>query len=303
MKISILSDKFLSEKKAIGYKYECASQHMKQFLNMIKDIDSSELSEKLILDYVHDSPTNATRINKMKTLNQFIKWINSNGYLCPVHVLNIKVKNDSTFVPYIYTKDEVREILQLARKTEYKNISGETTYMVLLVMYATGMRLGEILHLRINDVDFDENGFNVKFTKFNKSRFVPFGNNLRTALINYSSKCMDSKNNKSFFITRDGCEIKIYQMEHVFDRRIRPFIKIRKDFHATPRMHDLRHTFVMRRLISWYQEGVDINDALPLLSTYIGHLDLNGTKRYITMTPELLREANRKFEKFIGEES
>ena len=57
----------------------------------------------------------------------------------------------------------------------------------------------------------------------------------------------------------------------------------------------------MRRLISWYQDGVDLNDALPLLSTYIGHLDLDGTKRYITMTPELLREANTKFEKFIGE--
>ena len=301
MKISVLSKDFISIKRGVGYKYRAENQHLNQFSTRIKDIDSSELTKKMIIDYIHDSPTTSTKIHKANTLRMFIKWINDNGYPCPVKTVNIRLKNDSKFVPYIYSKEEVKEILARAKSNQYKNLSSETVYLILLVMYATGMRLGEVLHLKRSDVDFEQNEFNVEFTKFNKSRLVPFGINLRNALLQYNSKCMDAADNHYFFVTRLGQEIKIYHMEHAFDYRIRPFIHFRKDFHAAPRMHDLRHTFVMRRLISWYQDGVDLNDALPLLSTYIGHLDLDGTKRYITMTPELLREANTKFEKFIGE--
>jgi site-specific recombinase XerD len=63
-------------------------------------------------------------------------------------------------------------------------------------------------------------------------------------------------------------------------------------------MHDLRHSAAVHRVIAWYRDGADLNDLLPKLATYLGHKDLSGTQRYLTMTQELLREASRRFQAF-----
>ena len=65
-----------------------------------------------------------------------------------------------------------------------------------------------------------------------------------------------------------------------------------------PRIHDLRATFAVHRLVAWYREGVDVQQWLPFLATYLGHTDLSGTQTYLRMTPELLGEASRLFETY-----
>src|ERR1700746_3921722 len=69
-----------------------------------------------------------------------------------------------------------------------------------------------------------------------------------------------------------------------------------------PRLHDFRHTFAVRRLISWYREGKNVQRLLPHLSTYLGHVDIDSTAHYLTMTRELLQEANRCFEIYASGE-
>jgi integrase/recombinase XerD len=70
-----------------------------------------------------------------------------------------------------------------------------------------------------------------------------------------------------------------------------------------PRLHDLRHSFVVHRLISWYRDGADVQRLLPKLATYLGHVHISGTQRYLTLTPELLREACVRFERYAMESS
>ena len=67
-----------------------------------------------------------------------------------------------------------------------------------------------------------------------------------------------------------------------------------------PRLHDLRHSFALHRLIAWYREGADVQSRLPLLSTYLGHVNLSGTQTYLTMTHELLAEASKRFERYTA---
>jgi site-specific recombinase XerD len=69
-----------------------------------------------------------------------------------------------------------------------------------------------------------------------------------------------------------------------------------------PRIHDLRHTFAVHRLTSWYQQGADVQRLLHQLSVYLGHVNLRGTQVYLSMTPELLREASQRFERYAGKE-
>jgi integrase len=65
-----------------------------------------------------------------------------------------------------------------------------------------------------------------------------------------------------------------------------------------PRLHDLRATFAVHRLVAWYREGVDLQARLPLLAIYLGHVNISGTQTYLTMTHELLIEASRRFEHY-----
>jgi len=68
-----------------------------------------------------------------------------------------------------------------------------------------------------------------------------------------------------------------------------------------PRLHDMRHSFAVHRLISWYRQGADVQRLLPQLATYLGHVHIAATQRYLTMTPELLREASQRFERYAWE--
>jgi site-specific recombinase XerD len=70
-----------------------------------------------------------------------------------------------------------------------------------------------------------------------------------------------------------------------------------------PRLHDLRHTAAVHRLIHWYRSGADLQRLLPRLATYLGHRDLSGTQHYLTLTPPLLREASRRFHRYVGDRS
>jgi integrase len=84
--------------------------------------------------------------------------------------------------------------------------------------------------------------------------------------------------------------------------RLRLLTGIRRDggSHCQPRLHDLRHTGVVHRVIDWYRNGADLQYLLPQLATYLGHKDLSSTQHYLSLTPELLREASQRFENYRG---
>jgi integrase len=68
--------------------------------------------------------------------------------------------------------------------------------------------------------------------------------------------------------------------------------------HVAIRLHDLRHTFVVRRLMRWYADGTDIDQMMLALSTYMGHAEIFYTYWYLTAVPELMALAGGKFERF-----
>jgi integrase len=90
-------------------------------------------------------------------------------------------------------------------------------------------------------------------------------------------------------------------LERIFRRlRVHAGIKRPAADRWQPRLHDLRHTFALDRLIAWYREGADVQACLPLLATYLGHVNVSGTQTYLTMTPALLTEASQRFERYAA---
>jgi integrase len=175
---------------------------------------------------------------------------------------------------------------------------------VLLLLYGAGLRLGEAIRLDVGDVDLDEAVLTVRQTKFFKTRLVPLGKDLAQVLIDYRQYCNRPPRRggeRPFFRMRNGERIEQFAVERAF-RRLCTIAQVSRQGGARrqPRLHDMRHTAAVHRLIAWYRRGADLQYLLPRLATYLGHKDLSGTQHYLTLTPPLLQEASKRFERYAG---
>jgi site-specific recombinase XerD len=157
--------------------------------------------------------------------------------------------------------------------------------------------------LRGCDVDLHDRLLTVWDSKFFKSRVVPIGTALCCALAPYQRdrvRLPGADGDRSvFFATRRGGAISIARLEYAFTRLLQQ-TRVGYGFPGhRPRLHDLRATFAVHRLVAWYREGADVQARLPALATYLGHVNVSATSVYLTMTPELLVEASRRFERYV----
>jgi site-specific recombinase XerD len=128
---------------------------------------------------------------------------------------------------------------------------------------------------------------------------------LRETLQKYSKEktaAAATSQERPFFTSRTGLRLKQSTFTSHF-RRLCDNASIRRDDASfQPRLHDLRHTFAVHRLTSWYQQGADVQRLLPKLSVYLGHVNISGTQAYLSMTPELLKAAGNRFEQYADKE-
>ena len=174
---------------------------------------------------------------------------------------------------------------------------------MILVYYGAGLRLREATNLTRADVDLSRSVLTIRNTKFGKTRLVPVGPQLSRALVQYDRTRPKGRPAEApFFATRAGGPVNTGTLQQNF-RILCDRAGIRRtDTHEQPRIHDLRHTFAVHRLTSWYQQGADVQRLLHHLSVYLGHVHLRHTQVYLSMTPELLREASQRFERYAGKE-
>lgn len=214
-------------------------------------------------------------------------------------------------MPHIYTTDELKRLLAATEilDTPKASLRALGFRTLLLLLYGTGMRLNEALSLTLSDVDLANLLITVRNTKFFKTRQVPTGSKLTRELAYYARQRsqmlpMPSGIGSAFFATaRSGTRWHWVVAEELF-RRLRQYAGVGREGDARnqPCLHDLRHTAAQHRLIAWYQSGCDVQRLLPQLATYLGHVDLNSTQYYLTITPELLCEANQRFARYAQPE-
>jgi len=208
------------------------------------------------------------------------------------------------FDPYIYTVAEVKRLLDAADSRHQSDwlLDPQTARTLILLLYGTGLRIGEATRLKLKDVDLDDQILTVRETKFFKSRLVPIGDDLAKALRSYHAYQWGpwaSTDEATFLSCRNRQPIK-HQTARLVFYRMRAEAKVERDKTARyqPRLHDFRHTFAITRLVTWYREDKNVQRLLPHLSTYLGHARLQETTRYLDMTKELMQEASLCFERY-----
>jgi len=171
------------------------------------------------------------------------------------------------------------------------------------LLYVTGLRISEALNLLPEDVDLTQRLIWVRKTKFHKSRLVPLHVSTTQALTNYCkqrSKYVPRSQLQTFFIIDDGSPIKLRAVEYAF-LRIRKLLGLDiKLKNKIPRVYDFHHTFVCHRLLSWYEQGIDVYKVIPYLSTYLGHVKISDTYWYITGIPELMKIVSDRFDNYTN---
>jgi site-specific recombinase XerD len=175
-----------------------------------------------------------------------------------------------------------------------------TLYTMLVLAYCAGLRMAEIVHLSIDDVRLEEGLIEIRDTKFFKSRSLPLTSSVVEALRKYLHDRMlagASTTAGSLLFWHNKKGYAYITANHLLRRVLRTAGLKPKPGRVGPRIHDLRHTFVVHRMVAWYREGVDVQARLPYLWTYLGHRDLHSTIVYLTVTQELLQEASERFRK------
>ena len=250
-------------------------------------------------------PVTETWFSKLSRLRGFFQYAVSRGYITTAPLPTVMPKRPPAFIPYIYTREEIRRLIQAIEPHPHGNcvLEPATFRTMILVYYGAGLRLREARHLTRADVDLSESVLTIRNTKFGKTRLVPVGPQLNRVLVQYDrTRPRRRPADAPFFATVKGSLIGMGMLDMNF-RLLRDRAGIRRtDTRQQPRIHDLRHTFAVHRLTSWYQQGADVQRLLHHLSVYLGHSCLECTQVYLSMTPELLREANQRFERYAWKE-
>ena len=206
-------------------------------------------------------------------------------------------------VPHIYTDEEVEQLLQAAAGLAPPDGLRPMTYRTLFgLIAAVGLRLSEAVHLTVGDVDLEAGAITVRKTKFRKSRCLPLHASTIHALKLYRQVRDDhwaADPGAPFFVSHAGAALPKRTVQTVFSR-LRPRLgwKARGDY-PSARLHDLRHTFAVRRLQRWREEGQSIEHALFWLCTYLGHARISDTYWYLTGVPELMAAIGERFERTV----
>jgi integrase len=210
--------------------------------------------------------------------------------------------------PHIFHEGEILELLAAARQLEPHGSLRPATYETLFgLMASMGLRISEAIHLRDADVDLKRGMLIVRQTKFAKSRQLPMHHSTVGALARYRRKRVQhvpSLPDTPFLVSSRGRHLGLplgdRQAHRVFNALRHSLGWVNRGAHEAPRLHDLRHTFAVRRMMLWHADGTDIEQMMLALSTYLGHAKISCTYWYLTAVPELMALAGGKFERFAN---
>ena len=301
MKLAHCIDEYVNYRRSLGVCFHGEQVRLRSFGRAMGDVEVAEVTSEAVRRYLDGhGPITRFWLVKYHTLTGFFRFMISRGQTLQCSLPATKPRPPAPMVPYIYSTDEIKKLRRAAdeRLEEDCLIRPKTFRALMLLLYGTGLRISEALALNVEDVDLSERVLTIRETKFYKSRLVPIGADLHGLLLRYREHQHPAKStgDRPFLVDRHGNRIPRQRAELVF-KRIREYIGLRRppEFKFHPRLHDLRHTFAVSRLVSWYKEGKNVQRLLPHLSTYLGHRSVRETQQYLALTTELSHQAGLRF--------
>ena len=308
-------EKFLEERRRLGFSGRSDGYSLRSFAHHVRAVGHrGPLTVEVMADWArrdsHGSSDPHTWARRLKKLRTFMRWLQQ-------FEPHTEVPNDAIFgrpperlAPHIYSEQQVVDLLAGARRLgPAAGLRGAVFETLFGLIASTGLRIGEALSLRNLDVDLKAGMLSIHQTKFGKSRQVPMHPSTVDALRRYPWTLdlagESAAEDAPFFISTRGrlrgLPLGDRQVHRVFGELRQRLGWHNRGTHHAPRIHHLRHTFVVRRIVQWQATGVDIDQAMLSLSTYVGHAMVTNTYWYLSAVPELMAMAAGRFESFMSQ--
>ena len=301
---------FVAEKRALGYIYNTEAKHLRLFSRFTEDFDfpKETLPEEVVKAWIEKKPTDSdrTRYARFSLIKILAEYMTRMGYSAYVPSKSEIGKCSKSFIPYIFTHDEIaRFFVQVDALRLNPHSVAPRRHLIMPVLFRTlyccGLRLSEATGLRGNDVDLGNGILTIKDTKFGKSRYVPMTSELTEIYRAYEKTRLVGKgDNDWFFAAPDGGHYGEKGIYCVFRELLWKANISHGGRGKGPRLHDFRHTFAVHCLQKGVANGSDITNALPRLKEYLGHSDFETTEQYLRMTAEVYPEISALMEHKYG---
>lgn len=304
-------DDYLAERRRLGFALRSRDTLLAGFARYVADRHHrGPLTAELMMVWARqdrwhrETPSTwAVRLAKVRHFARYLKQFEPDTEVPEERVFG---PEPGRVAPHIFHEDEIVELLAAARRIGPHGSIRPATYETLFgLMASTGLRVSEAIHLRDADVDLKQGMLTIRQTKFAKSRQLPVHPSTVAALVRYRrqrARHVATSVDMPFLISgrgkRLGQPLSDRQTHRVFDGLRDSMGWVNRGAHAAPRLHDLRHTFAVRRMMLWHADGTDIDPMMLALSTYMGHAEIFYTYWYLTAVPELMALAGGKFERF-----
>ena len=305
-------DDYLAERHHLGFKLQNMALALASFASYAEHVGhQGPLTTDVMADWARQDKAQGhslgTSARRLKVLRPFTRWLRQFEPRTEVPDASIFGPVPGRVAPHIYREAEIVELLAAARGLNPQGGLRPATFETLFGLIASaGLRVSEALSLLDTDVDLSDSTLMVRQTKFAKSRLLPLHPSTVEVLIRYRqlrSRQVPATADTPFFVGtrghRLGQPLSDRQVHRVFNELRGQLSWVNRGAHDNPRIHDLRHSFAVRRLMLWHEQGIDVDQAMLALSTYLGHAKISNTYWYLTGVPELMALAGGKFERFV----
>ncbi len=299
-------DEYLNMRRSLGFKLHDAGNALLDFVTFMELHKAPYITPALALSWAQQ-PVNvqpstwAQRLSYVRVFARYHISSDPRTQIPPSGLLPFKPKRAR---PYLYTDKQIESLLcgALSMPQHYKACAllPWVYYCGFGLLSVTGLRLGEVCNLELQDVDLEASVLTIRNAKFGKTRLLPLHATTCKVLNDYIARRQQHWANRTvssyLLVSSRGNRVDEAQIRRIFYRLSRQIgLRGATDSHG-PCVHDFRHRFATNTLLNWYRADKDPERLLPILSAYLGHVHVADTQWYLESSPELMREAMNRVE-------
>lgn len=290
--LAVEVERYLTIRRSVGFKLARAEKLLADYLRYLDKVGDTVITVDTALTWacLPADGTSNWRGHRLSVVRAFARHLHAIDATHQVPPAGLLPSRSNRAVPYLYSHDDIAALMVAARalRSPLRAATFETLVGLLAV---TGMRIGEALRLDRDDIDVARAVIHVRQTKFGKSRDIPVHPTTIDTLITYAQRrdelCPHPRD-RSLFVSLAGTRLLYCNVHLAWLGLVRHAGLTPRPAGCRPRPHDLRHAFATHTVLDWYRNGADVAARMPMLSTYLGHIDPAATYWYLSAAPELL---------------
>lgn len=289
---------FVQYKKLLGYKYETEFVVLNRIKKYLIKNNINNITRETTENYARINPNLSTNTisRDMRVFREFCNYLKTQKDIDCYQIPKNIYTNNNNFRPYIFSHAEIKTLYSnlniINNNFNYEYYAQNALPLIIKILYQTGMRISEVLNLKLEDYDFELSIFNLKFTKNSYDRIVAIPETLNNEISKYYNKFYYNKTKELLFNLKYG----------VVNNYFKKVLK-NSNIHCCdkgPRIHDLRHTYIVHNIEKLINDNENLNAFLPILQAQVGHQSLESLSYYFHITNDILNIVNKTSEEQLG---